>query len=296
MSDQSSQLDWFLKSPVYAGVPKELRLAGATGVGMIRVDQPPGVFQRAGSDEFCLNLLFTDGAVARVDHGVRFDCRSEAGGFALTPCDVDLGYEMQGGLSFLATIIPRRVVRAAIEARTGRPWRGDFGPLHGQVFQNGAARALLLQLWEEAASGSPWGPLFAESAMQTLALALASATGQPLDPPPARGGLSPSQTRRICEYLQEHFDEEPSLADLAALIDRSPWHFVRAFKASTGLPPHRYLVTLRVERAKEMLAGTDKSITEIAHACGFASSQHMATLFRRAVGTTPTEYRRQRCC
>jgi transcriptional regulator GlxA family with amidase domain len=68
----------------------------------------------------------------------------------------------------------------------------------------------------------------------------------------------------------------------------------RDFGASAGLPPHPYLMQLRVERARELLEGTNLSITEIAFACGFASSQHLATVFRRALLTTPTEYRWER--
>ena len=93
--------------------------------------------------------------------------------------------------------------------------------------------------------------------------------------------------------LADRLGEDLLLADLAASIDLSPCHFARAFKASTGLPPHRYRMRLRVERAKELLAATSQSVTEIACACGFASSQHMATVFRRTLGTTPSTHQRQ---
>lgn len=105
-------------------------------------------------------------------------------------------------------------------------------------------------------------------------------------------GLAPWQRKRV-EDLLASAGRDVSLAELAASVGLSPYHFARAFKASLGVPPHRYQMTLRVERGKELLATSNQSVTEIAHACGFASSQHMATVFRRFVGTTPTEFRRQ---
>jgi AraC family transcriptional regulator len=96
----------------------------------------------------------------------------------------------------------------------------------------------------------------------------------------------------VAGHVRERLGEDLALADLAALVGLSPYHFARAFKASTGSAPHRYLMERRVERAKELLATTGQSVTEIAHACGFASSQHLATVFRRFVGTTPKQYRR----
>jgi AraC family transcriptional regulator len=113
-------------------------------------------------------------------------------------------------------------------------------------------------------------------------------------PPPSRGGLAPWQVKRVTRAMEESLVGDIGLAGLAALVGLSPYHFARAFKASTGSAPHRYMMERRVERAKELLAASDQSVTEVAHGCGFASSQYMATIFRRLVGTTPSSYRRER--
>ena len=105
--------------------------------------------------------------------------------------------------------------------------------------------------------------------------------------------MAPWQLKRVESLVSDQLTEDLPLAELAATVHLSPYHFARAFKASTGLSPHRYQMTARVERAKEMLATTGQSVTEIAYACGFSSSQHMATVFGRIVGVTPTEYRRR---
>ena len=95
----------------------------------------------------------------------------------------------------------------------------------------------------------------------------------------------------VTEYMRTQLAGELSLVLLASLVSLSPYQFARLFKASTGVPPHHYVMELRVERAKELLIGGFLSVTEIAHACGFASSQHMATVFRRMTGMRPTEFR-----
>lgn len=109
-----------------------------------------------------------------------------------------------------------------------------------------------------------------------------------------RGGLTAQQTQRITSFVQEHLSEDLSLTALANLAGLSPWHFCRAFKATFGLPPHRWLNAQRVERAKELLACPTLSITDVALCVGFAGSSHFSRAFRTALGCSPSDYRRQR--
>lgn len=104
--------------------------------------------------------------------------------------------------------------------------------------------------------------------------------------------LTGSQLRRVQTYLQETLSEAVTLRTLAAVVYLSPFHFARAFKNTTGLPPHRYRMQLRIQQAKALLKETPDNVTDIAYACGFNSSQHLAKVFRRVVGMTPTAFRR----
>jgi transcriptional regulator GlxA family with amidase domain len=85
-----------------------------------------------------------------------------------------------------------------------------------------------------------------------------------------------------------------SLADLAQACGLSIRHFTRAFRQSTGLSPHQWLVRQRVERAKALLQGSSSTLSEIALACGFADQSHFSRLFSRATGTSPGVWRRAR--
>ena len=81
------------------------------------------------------------------------------------------------------------------------------------------------------------------------------------------------------------------LADLAQLLDMSPFHFSRLFKRSIGMTPHQYLSQQRVERAKQLLKKSDRLIIDIALECGFSSHSHLSKQFRQITGITPKAYR-----
>ncbi len=112
--------------------------------------------------------------------------------------------------------------------------------------------------------------------------------------PAARvGGLSGWQLRRVTDFMTEHAAEDLALEELAALVSLSAKHFARAFRQSTGVPPHRWLIERRIDRAKALLAEGDLNLAETALACGFADQSHFTAAFRKLVGMTPGSYRRE---
>lgn len=117
---------------------------------------------------------------------------------------------------------------------------------------------------------------------------LNSATAEP----PLRGGLAGWQRRNVTAYIEDHLADQIQLSKLAGIARLSPYHFCRAFKRSTGLPPHRYHASRRIERAKAMLAKRSMSVTEVGFALGFAQTSSFTAAFRRVTGSTPTEYQR----
>ena len=109
---------------------------------------------------------------------------------------------------------------------------------------------------------------------------------------PIRGGLAAWQRKRVAEYIDEHLADEISLPDLAQLAQLSPYHFARAFKQSLGLPPHRYHIARRIERAKDLLSNPGLSVTQIAVELGFRETSSFTATFRKFAGRTPTVFRR----
>ncbi len=110
----------------------------------------------------------------------------------------------------------------------------------------------------------------------------------------SKGGLAPWQIERIRTFLRESPAQDIALDELARQVGVSTFHFARGFKASTGVPPHRYLVQLRMERARALLETTELQISEIAAQVGYDDPGYLARLFRREVGVSPAAYRRER--
>jgi AraC family transcriptional regulator len=109
-----------------------------------------------------------------------------------------------------------------------------------------------------------------------------------------RGGLAAWQERKAREFLDASIEGDISLSRLAAECGLSARHFARAFQQSLGVPPHRYLLKRRVERAKDLLERSSLSLLDVALSCGFADQSHFTRVFRASVGATPGVWRRIR--
>ncbi len=130
-----------------------------------------------------------------------------------------------------------------------------------------------------------------------VALALhaycAHAYGETRVPTPAiRGGLAPWQLRRAKEMLMAHLEADISLSEVARACKLSVSHFARAFRRTTGQPPHRWLTCRRVEKAKELLQQSSDPMADIALSCGFADQASFIRAFKRVVGSSPGGWRR----
>ncbi|MGH6690228.1 MAG: helix-turn-helix domain-containing protein [Gammaproteobacteria bacterium] len=110
----------------------------------------------------------------------------------------------------------------------------------------------------------------------------------------SRGGLAPWQERRAKELLIANLTGRVCLSDLACACDLSIRHFTRAFRQSTGMAPHRWLVQQRLDRAEGLLASSSRSLAQIAKDCGFADQSHFTRVFQRTFGLTPGLWRRTR--
>jgi transcriptional regulator GlxA family with amidase domain len=104
--------------------------------------------------------------------------------------------------------------------------------------------------------------------------------------------LAPWQLRRVTDFMRDNLPDTLQLAQLAAISGLSPSHFGRAFKGSTGLPPHRWHLNLRIERARAMLTDAGASLADVACATGFADQSHFTRVFSKIVGTSPGAWRR----
>lgn len=151
---------------------------------------------------------------------------------------------------------------------------------------------IAMQIAAEAATGGIGTRLLVESLSAQLIVRLIRRHAEVIfRSPGATGGLSPLQVQAIRDYVQDHIAENISLAQLAAAVSLSSYHFARQFRAATGYGPHEFVVCQRVERAKRLLSHSRMAICDIALDCGFCDQAHLTRVFKRRLGTTPRRYR-----
>jgi AraC family transcriptional regulator len=152
--------------------------------------------------------------------------------------------------------------------------------------------AVLQAMKTDLSEGSPVGRLYGESLASALAVYL---VGRYAVRPPApflqRGGMPGRRLRRVLDYIGDNLAEDLSLAELAAVAGMSPHYFSELFSRSVGHPPHRYVLSQRIERAKECLRNPGNSVLEAGLSAGFENPSHFARAFRKLVGVTPRQFR-----
>ncbi len=215
---------------------------------------------------------------------------SQPGDLAVIPPGTPTAYLPRGEVEFLSVHIePERLRKIAGEELSGSPSL-PFRFAFRDPFIGACVQALGNEMLEPRERGS----LFVDSVTDALALHVVRS--------PAPNALAAWRTSalprhvlaRVCERIEESLETGVSLDDLAREAGASRFHFARAFRDATGLPPHRYLTQRRIERAKELLLGTERSLVEIGLVCGFGSQSHFTARFRELVGVTPKQFRGRR--
>lgn len=106
-----------------------------------------------------------------------------------------------------------------------------------------------------------------------------------------KGGLSAQSVRKVQSFLNENFSRKLSLAEMAAVCGLSSYHFVRAFARTFGMPPHQYVLDMRLDFAERLLADSRMTIADIAHLSGFSSQSHFTTTMKKYRQVTPMRAR-----
>jgi AraC-like DNA-binding protein len=131
-------------------------------------------------------------------------------------------------------------------------------------------------------------PLHQEEALLATLRALCDRHAQPTSSAEP-SFASPQALHRVRDFIDAHFAEPVSLADLALIAEMSAFHLIRQFRRYYGVPPHRYLDLVRVQRAKLMLQQGAR-ISDTAFATGFSDQSHLTRQFKRVLGVTPGSY------
>ncbi|MBS9478050.1 helix-turn-helix domain-containing protein [Ancylobacter radicis] len=202
----------------------------------------------------------------------------------LTPFDFALCYVSREAISAIA----QEVGAGEVTSLTCLPVTRD--PVAADL-----CRALLPTLHRRPESES----IFVDAAAMALLSHLTTTYGDAgTSGPRKNGGLADWQKRRAIELLAAAAEARGavSVSWIASECRLSRSYFVRAFKRSTGLPPHRWMADFRLRKARQLLSETDEPIAEVADKCGFADQAHLTRAFASATGLTPAAWRRHIRC
>lgn len=254
---------------------------------------PPGEGECCYRDEHTIYLSLTPCPVRvlQIQGGKSYTALYGKGDISLMPANTRVFARWDGDDNYLRIRIPSRLIQSIAKETI------DTNPEELELLTKFRTRdpqikTIAMMLFSELKQENLGGKLYIESLTNLLAVHLlrkysASKPGIASE----EGGLSEHQRLEVLDYINEHLNQDIRLADLAKLLGISQFHFSRLFKQSVGTAPYQYLLQQRIERAKQLLKKTDRSIVEIAFLCGFNSHSHLSQQFRQFTGVTPKAYR-----
>jgi AraC family transcriptional regulator len=224
----------------------------------------------------------------------RYHVCATPGDITIAPRGVPTTWQHQGGVHLLLVFLaPALLAQVALEAF-------DTDPAQAHLVEQAAtpdplSYALTRALLGAVQSGDGAHRLYGESLAHTLVVHLLHTYAPPCQHlGGARGRFGFPQLQVVRDYIMEHLAHPLTLAELAALVNLSPYHFARVFKRTTGFTVHQYVLQQRVETGKRLLETSDLPVATVALQVGFTDHSHFWRHFKRIVGVAPGSVQRPR--
>jgi len=165
----------------------------------------------------------------------------------------------------------------------------DIPPL--EFLNQPGLRATMLALDAELTHGLGSCRLLVESLTTILAVQLIRHLAKPQPSRQEEAALPRRKLDTVIEFIMANLDTGLTLTQMAAVTFLSPYHFARRFKIATGMPPHKFVVARRVERAKQLLReDSEFTLADVALRSGFSDQSQLSAHFKRIVGVTPRQF------
>lgn len=286
-------MSWFAQSGVRAPLRACVGPLPQTGAGLVRWAQPeaePRVrISSPHPDSYRIALLL-EPLESQIWVNDQPFCggRIAANSFRICPPGSAQRWRQLSACDIVNVFIPTSTVDAYLLRRNGE----SPGQLGGTAFTpDREVLDLVGRMLNAEAAAGPLAETYCDAMVSALlSYLLEQYGGTALNMASAR--LGGARLRRVQQHMQAHLDQELPIAELAQLCAMSASHFAREFSRAVGLPPHQYLLKLRLERAAELLAEGDDSLLDIALVCGFNDASHFSRAFARRHGQPPSAYRR----
>lgn len=284
----------FYRGSGYASFPQEHRKSvGRLGFRMIQVDQGPHNFIDPMLPETILTLPLA----------VENDCnwswtigenrhrqKAEVGEMLVVPSDVESAWEVDGSRKLLALVMPNETIRSILGPSCPSKLTTAFEKLTVSPWSDPFIATMMTRLWDTSAGNEAADVFLADGIIVSILSQLLIKAGTNLD-----GNTSVAlpqwRLKRVKAFVDANLGRELNLDELADAAGLSRRHFARSFHEEIGETPHRWLMQRRLDRAKELLAGTDDPLCDVADICGFSSQSHLTTVLKHATGMTPHRWR-----
>lgn len=243
-----------------------------------------------------LIILHLDGQ-AQVDRWVGPSRESRLispGGLFMVPCDMNFRVRLNDPLTTMHFYLRDCIVReVAAELGFADPGRVELLPRIGET--DPLIERLLLSVRDELLFGASDSQTYVDQIARMTAARLIrghSATSARAVEHVAKTGDDQRKVSQVAEFVQSNLHRSIRLDDMAGVLGISVTQLMVLFRRVLGQSPHRFVINLRIVRARHLLATSLMPACEIALACGFSHQEHMIRLFRREIGLTPAAYRR----
>lgn len=220
--------------------------------------------------------------------GQRDTRRRFPGDFSILPASAVRQFRSRDPHEVLFVTLPQEVVaQTALEAGDGTPF--DLAPR--AYLRDAQIEHICRALKAEGESDYVSGPLYGESLALALCVHLLRQGFAERPSATKKGGIAPRALRQVIEHIESNLDTPLRMTSLADISGLSQYRFSHNFKSATGVPPYQFVLHARLDRAKQMLRQTNLPVLDIAYAVGCQSISRFNSLFRRELGTTPSNYR-----
>jgi AraC family transcriptional regulator len=277
-----------------AAVRMSSRPLGWRPLNIERREETPGAHSLpGGTTEHLIFVNLAEGQCLREGLEAVVDSAFAPGHVSVHPAFLPVRWQWTTRLSFIALALePDFVDRTARQVFDLAPGEAQLKVVEGQrdPFITQLAGLLTREVMSPDAGSRP----LAESLATQLTVHLIRNYTRRL--PPSRPDTNPVVPRAVSAavaFIDENYERDISLGDIAASVHLSPFHLARTFKKTVAVTPHQYLVQVRVNSARSLIhsgAGAG-SLAEIAAAVGFADQSHLTRQFKRVFGKTPRQLR-----
>ena len=288
--------DWYRRGPLRDApqvhrvvVPSIDRDIAAGDIHLINVSPPPGAVIEGPVPEYALHLFLRSAPLLRIGFNRRPRWIAvPPGSLIVAPPDTACEFIGDTPAHALSLILPKAHVEE-FTADTG----ARIEVRDEATFQDARLAGLLLELWDALAGDPPEASWLADEAMRAVLVTLACRSSAP-PPRLGRERLANHVLGRLRDFVEAHLADDLDVPSLARIAGLSPAHFARAFAATVGMTPARYVMLRRLAHAREALERTNRAALDIALDAGFKTPSHFASRFRREFGVTPRQVRPDR--